>query len=346
MLPLIVLVALVWVIKNATEDVMYASKGRPSPRQKFRQDRWAARQKRTGEDAPDGGAWWQRGPARRYAFDLWADSWADANTRRADRAADRRAAYAEARRQEQERAEQAERARQPVTAGAPTRPADPAQPTRPRRQPSPRPQTVPTDTVPTDTDPAGPTSTGVVHPCDGTYCTGCATCKPNAGTYGWNCGRCNTHREGFATEAKAQADADSHPCQIPTPTPEQLAEMFARPSVPEPASPTGPAATSTGGTMTGSTPEVSGHDSAKRYASGMAAASDAAVASLEQTVAAMTTGKVGAPAIAHLKQAQEHATQMSAALKQALAVLSRHDAVREGYASAPDAGDKEWMTRE
>lgn len=125
------------------------------------------------------------------------------------------------------------------------------------------------------------------------------------------------------------------------PQPAEAATATAAPV--SPASPTaaggGPAATAGPGVV-----EVLGHDSAKRYATAMAAAAAGVVTSLEQTIAAMTRSQVTGPALGHLQQAKEHAGQLDAAIRAALAVLNTHDVVSEGYTAVPDAGDKPWMT--
>ncbi|RBI97341.1 hypothetical protein DRA43_28555, partial [Micromonospora provocatoris] len=82
-LPLLLVIALIWVVKNAAEDVMHASKGQNSPRREFWDKRWAAREKRTGKPRPKATGFWSKGPLRRYLFDSWADAWANANTKRA-----------------------------------------------------------------------------------------------------------------------------------------------------------------------------------------------------------------------------------------------------------------------
>ena len=282
-LPLLLVIALVWVLKNAVEDVTHAAKGRPSPRREFWDKRWTAREKRTGKPRPTATGWWSRGPMRRYLFDSWADAWSNANTKRADRVADERAAY------EAARVEQIA-ARDAALAAA----AQQRQQTHPTPNPG-----------------AGPAE---------------ATPAP-----------------------AATATAVKDPASIPTPTPEELADMFARPSMPNPASPTGPAASTSkedAPMAVSNAPEVSGHGSAKNYADAMAKAAAAAVTSLEQTIASMKTGKVGGPAIGHLGRAQEAATQMAAELRAAHGVLSRHDGVTEAYQANQDAGDKDWMTKE
>lgn len=59
---------------------------------------------------------------------------------------------------------------------------------------------------------------GVVHPCDGTYCTGCPTCRPPK--FGWRCDNCGRSHEGFGCPTAARDDADATPCTptIPEPT--------------------------------------------------------------------------------------------------------------------------------
>ncbi|MFI6134016.1 hypothetical protein [Micromonospora sp. NPDC051141] len=275
-LPLVLVIALVWVLKNAVEDVMHASKGQNSPRREFWDKRWSAREKRTGKPRPKATGFWSKGPLRRYLFDSWADAWANANTKRADRVDDERAAY-EAARVEQVAARDAA-----LAAAAQQR----AEQSRPAANPA----------------PVGP--------------------QP--------------------------APAATNPASIPTPTPDELEQMFARPSVPNPASPTGPAAppSKEAAPMSTPNPEVSGHASAKTYADAMAKAAAAAVSSLEQTIARMNAGKVGAPALGHLARAQESATAMATELRAAHAVLSKHDVVGEAYQANRDAGDKDWMTKE
>ncbi|GAA2709110.1 hypothetical protein ACFY2R_18170 [Micromonospora olivasterospora] len=284
-LPLLLVIALIWVVKNAAEDVMHASKGQNSPRREFWDKRWSAREKRTGKPRPKATGFWSKGPLRCYLFDSWADAWANANTKRADRVDDERAAY------EAARAEQVAARDAALAAAAEQR----TQQSRPTPGPAPA--------------------------------AGQADAQPApAGT----------------------ATAVTDPASIPTPTPEELAAMFARPSMPNPVSPTGQAAPSSkeAAPMSTPTPEVSGHASAKNYADAMAKAAVAAVTSLEQTIARMTAGKVGGPALGHLAQAQESATAMAAQLRAAHAVLAKHDAVGEAYQANRDAGDKDWMTKE
>lgn len=283
-LPWILIGLLAWLIMYAAEDTAYAVRGKTSPRRAYRQQRWAARQERTGKKTPKARGFWSKGPARRYAFNLWADAWNSASTKRADRVADERAAYAAAR-----------------AAQIADREAALAAAKQPDPTPAPRPAPRPAPTSPATGQPT-PTATAV-----------------------------------------------KDPASIPTPTPEELAELFARPSVPHPASPTGPAAPTSkedAPMAVSNTPEVSGHASAKNYADAMAKAAAAAVSSLEQTIASMTAGKVGGPAIQHLAQAQESATAMAASLRAAHGVLTRHDGLAEAYQANQDAGDKDWMTRE
>ncbi|WP_146228122.1 hypothetical protein [Micromonospora sp. S4605] len=285
-LPLLLVIALVWVLKNAVEDVMHASKGQNSPRREFWDKRWTAREKRTGKPRPKATGFWSRGPLRRYLFDSWADAWSNANTKRADRVDDERAAY------EAARAEQVAARDAALAAAAEQRTQ------LHRSTPGPAPVAGPAEAQPA---PAG------------------------------------------------TATAVKDPASIPTPTPEELAAMFARPSVPNPASPTGPAAPTSkeeSPMAVSNTPEVSGHASAKNYADAMAKAATAAVTSLEQTIASMTAGKVGGPALGHLAKAQESATAMAAELRAAHSVLAKHDAVGEAYQANKDAGDKDWMTKE
>lgn len=312
MLPVLVCLALAWLIRNAVEDVAYAVKGKTSPRRKYRQERWRARQARTGEDAPNSTGFWRKGPARQYLFDAWSDAWADAGTKRADRAADKRAAYAEARAKELADREQAKKDKAAQDAADKAKQAADKRPL-PKRRPSPYPPG----------HPGAPTATAPV-----------AIVEPD-------------------TEPVAQTvptDPVPEPIAVPTPSPQELADMFARPAFTRTADSTEPASTPTTEVPAMTSPaanaEVSGHDSAKIYAEAMSKAAAAAVASLEQTIASMTKGKVGAPAIGHLMQAKEHAGQMTASFQAALGVLSKHDVVREGYSAAPDAGDKDWMTRE
>ena len=65
-LPLLVFMAVVWITKNAVEDVAFASRGQVSPRRTYRQQRWAARQKRTGQRVPRASGFWRAGPHHRH----------------------------------------------------------------------------------------------------------------------------------------------------------------------------------------------------------------------------------------------------------------------------------------
>jgi hypothetical protein len=90
--------------------------------------------------------------------------------------------------------------------------------------------------------------------------------------------------------------------------------------------------------------EVGSHAAALTYTAAMSAAAADTAASLESTIAAMVRRQVGTDAIGHLSAARAEATVMASALASAHEILTKHTAVGEAYAAAPDAGDKNWMS--
>lgn len=97
-------------------------------------------------------------------------------------------------------------------------------------------------------------------------------------------------------------------------------------------------------TLDSPAPEVTSHAGALTYTAAMSAAAADTVTSLDRTLAAMRRGSVHSDALAHLANAADDARQLAAALADAHQSLTRHDTVREAYAAAGDAGDKDWMT--
>jgi hypothetical protein len=92
------------------------------------------------------------------------------------------------------------------------------------------------------------------------------------------------------------------------------------------------------------TPEVTGLGTAQLYAAGMSHAC-AGIASLAaQFAAGLGDQDVAGPALAAVARAQELTQAAGTAWAQAAAALDRQTAVKEAYASAPEAGGKAFVT--
>lgn len=84
--------------------------------------------------------------------------------------------------------------------------------------------------------------------------------------------------------------------------------------------------------------------SAISYADGMAKAAEAGVASVEQSMAHLTTGEVTGEALTHLATAQEALSTAQSAFTAAHQELTAHMAVQDAYNATPDAGSKTFVT--
>lgn len=84
--------------------------------------------------------------------------------------------------------------------------------------------------------------------------------------------------------------------------------------------------------------------SAMSYAESMAAAAEAGVASVEQSMAHLTTGEVTGEALTHLATAQEALSSAASAFTAAHQELLSHQSVQDAYNATPDAGNKAFVT--
>ena len=87
MLPLIAWMVACWIVRNVVVDISHALRGQPSPRLRYRHERWKAGQTSTGKGPARSGPWWQRGPGRNYLWGVWEDSLDAATQRRVSRRA-------------------------------------------------------------------------------------------------------------------------------------------------------------------------------------------------------------------------------------------------------------------
>ena len=85
---------------------------------------------------------------------------------------------------------------------------------------------------------------------------------------------------------------------------------------------------------------------AQHYTDSMASAANNAIASIEQAIAHMQARGVSGPALAAFAQASEMASGLAAQCQAASGALSQQQVVKEAYAAAPGAGDKEFVTGE
>ena len=91
-------------------------------------------------------------------------------------------------------------------------------------------------------------------------------------------------------------------------------------------------------------PEISGLASAQAYASGMNEAYTIAATGAETFAAGLDGHGVDGPAVAAVDRAHELTAQAGAAWAEASTALARQTIVKEAYMSAPNAGDKQFVT--
>lgn len=108
-------------------------------------------------------------------------------------------------------------------------------------------------------------------------------------------------------------------------------------------SPTAPSTTQEGPTMTATTTEVVGLDSAIRFCEDSARAYRAQIQATEQTLAALAAGDVTGPAAQTFTQAMEQTEQAAASMDAAAAELLRHKQVQEAYLANQGAGTRDFI---
>jgi hypothetical protein len=101
--------------------------------------------------------------------------------------------------------------------------------------------------------------------------------------------------------------------------------------------------TQEGPTMTATTTEVVGLDSAIRFCEDSARAYRAQIQAIEQTQAALAAGDVTGPAAETFTQAMEQSNQAAASMDAAAAELLRHKQVQEAYLANQGAGTRDFI---
>lgn len=96
-------------------------------------------------------------------------------------------------------------------------------------------------------------------------------------------------------------------------------------------------------TMTATTTEVVGLDSAIRFCEDSARAYRAQIQAIEQTQAALAAGEVTGPAAETFSQAMEQSSQAAASMDAAAAELLRHKQVQEAYLANQGAGNRDFI---
>jgi hypothetical protein len=101
--------------------------------------------------------------------------------------------------------------------------------------------------------------------------------------------------------------------------------------------------TQEGPTMTATTTEVVGLDSAIRFCEDSARAYRAQIQAIEQTQAALAAGDVTGPAAELFAQTMEQSNQAASSMDAAAAELIRHKAVQEAYLANQGAGNRDFI---
>jgi hypothetical protein len=96
-------------------------------------------------------------------------------------------------------------------------------------------------------------------------------------------------------------------------------------------------------TMTATTTEVVGLDSAIRFCEDSARAYRAQIQAIEQTQAALAAGDVTGPAAETFSQAMEQSNLAAASMDSAAAELLRHKQVQEAYLANQGAGTRDFI---
>lgn len=104
-----------------------------------------------------------------------------------------------------------------------------------------------------------------------------------------------------------------------------------------------PTSTQEGSTMTATTTEVVGLDSAIRFCEDSARAYRAQIQAIEQTQAALAAGDVTGPAAETFAQAMEQSNLAAASMDSAAAELLRHKQVQEAYLANQGAGTRDFI---
>lgn len=352
--PFIFSLIVAWfLVRGSVEDTIYAARGRPSPRQTFRQQYGPSGPAKVAHAAGDRLA--QRianpkgpGPTRRYFSELWIDSMESAVQHRRERAVRR-----EAKRNGDEPPPKQStwwQWRRPKTEPAPEQP-DPVRATAERVEPEPAPQPDRSDIVDAEIV-DGPDQAGCWNDlCVATDHGDAPDTHVDTTGYSWtqrpgdeycpypDCGEYaapHTHDDG-------EAASDEGRSQPPDPTtegdPATNTEVLSLTDQPDFATENGaPPMSNDNVTIVAAEGSLAAY---VQFVQGVMNASTSMVNALETTAASMKSQDYGEAVTGPMAQAQEMAGQIAALMADVTARLEESTTVADSYAAASHTGTKE-----